>query len=746
MNNTSRTTTVFRRPIAIAVAVLCSSAAPTLVNAQPGMTIEEVTVTARRRSENLQNVPVSVSAFSESALEAQGIADITELQQRLPNTTLQVSRATNTTLTAYIRGIGQQDPLWGFEPGVGIYVDEVYIARPQGAVLDVLDIESIEVLRGPQGTLYGKNTIGGALKYQTRRLGNEPTLDLQATYGSYDRMELKAAGSVPVVEDKLFIGGGIAIMERDGFGEFINTGEDNYNKDVATGHVKIEWRPRDDLEVVLAADRTEDDSNARGGYRLTPSLTTGQQPYGDVFDSDTSLPAENKVETEGYSLRIAWDINDNIALKSITSAREGDTYTNIDFDATAVNSFDVPAIYDDEQFTQELQIAYTGERLNGVAGLYYYDGEACGVFDVILGLTGSTLENGGCVDTQSYSIYAQFSFDVNEQLTVNLGGRYTEDEKDADVYRFVYLGSKFPNDVEAPFAVQSDFSDDESWNEFTPHVGVQYQVNDDVMAYASYTTGFKSGGFDMRANESVNPRANEPFDPETVESFELGVKTTLLDERLRLNAAVFYNDYTDMQVTVQRAIGSTDFATQVVNAGESEMSGIEIEATAVLADNLTLTAVIGYIDAKFTQVDFFNPETQQVEDVSDFWVISNTPEWSSNLALNYIIDISGWSTSITGSLAYRDDTSIFEVPSALDEESYTLYNASIVATSPDEHWWVALHGKNLGDKEYRVAGYNFPATFDGAGNLLAPGLGGEDTVTGFYGDPRTVAVSVGYRF
>ncbi len=708
--------------------------------------IEEVLVTARRRAENLQDVPVAVSAFSAQALEQDGISDITQLQQRLPNTTLQVSRATNSTLTAYIRGIGQQDPLWGFEPGVGIYVDDVYIARPQGAVLDILDVERIEVLRGPQGTLYGKNTIGGAVKYQTRRLGNEPTLNIRGSAGDYNKQELAISGSIPLIENKLYIGGGIATLKRDGFGEFRNTGDDNYNKDLQTAHVKLEWAASENVLVSLSADRTEDDSNPRGGYRLTPSLLTGQQPHSSVFDSDTSQPNLNEVVTEGMSAQLAWQMNDNWEFKSITAKREGSTFVFIDFDATRINSFDVPGLYEDEQFTQEFQLNYSADQLNVVSGLYYYQGDACGAFGVVLGRAGITLENGGCVDTESYSAFAQASYDFTDAFSMSFGGRYTTDEKTADVYRYVFLGTKNPKQTGTRIATQSDFSGDESWSEFSPHIGAQYRFNDDVMGYVSYTSGFKSGGFDMRANAAVNPAAHDPFNPEIVDSFEVGVKSTLMNSRLRLNAAAFFNDYQDMQVTVQRAVGTTDFASQVINAGQSEMRGFEVEALAALTDRLSLSAVVGYIDAEFVELETFNPATGTIIDVADLWVISNTPEWSSNLALSYVADIGGWQSRWAVDASYRGETHIFELPSRLDQSSYSLVNANIVLTSPDQHWTVGLHVKNLTDKEYRIAGYNFPATFDASGNVLAPGLGGDDTVTGFYGDPRTVTLSVGYRF
>ena len=712
-------------------------------NAEEG--VPTLIITARRTEENIQRVPISVTAVTSDQIFESGISNIADIQFHTPNSTLQVSRATNSTLTAYIRGVGQQDPLWGFEPGVGIYIDDVYMARPQGAVMDILDIDRVEVLRGPQGTLYGKNTIGGAVKYVTKEMSGDGEFTFDATVGSFNQRDAKIAAQIPIVKDELYFGMAYASLNRDGFGDYINTGEENYNKELSAFRANFEYRPNDDWFFRLAHDNTQDDSNARGGYRLTPSLVTVQQPYGSIYDSDTSLPAFNDVETGGTSFTADYQINDELSLKYIWAEREGDTYTNIDFDATSVNTFDVPAVYDDEQTTNELQLNYSSDAWHGVFGYYNYEGDACGAFDVILGLAGITLENGGCVHTESSSFYGQANINLDDQWSMTVGGRYTKDEKSADVYRFVFLGSVFPDDNETPLAVQSDFSGNKEWSEFTPRVGVEYQANDRVMYYASYAEGFKSGGFDMRANESVNPLANEPFDPENVNTFEFGIKSDWLDNSLRVNAAAFYTDYEDMQITVQRAVGQNDFATQVVNAGESEIKGFEIEAQAYVNDQFNFNLAIGFIDAEFVRVDFFDPNLGQVVDVSDQWVISNTPEWSMNFGATYTIESSVGDFSINANWAYRSETHIFEIPSALDMGSYNVLNLGVNWYHPEGHWRAGLHVKNALDEEYRVAGYNFPATFDGQGNLVAPGLGGEDTVTGFYGDPQTIALTVGYE-
>ncbi|TVS13963.1 MAG: TonB-dependent receptor, partial [Wenzhouxiangella sp.] len=230
-------------------------------------TMDTIRVTARRREETELDVPISITALSGEALSDVGAQDITYLKQAVPNTTLEVSRGTSNTLTAFIRGVGQQDPVAGFEAGVGIYVDDVFLNRPQGAVLDIFDVERIEVLRGPQGTLYGRNTIGGAVKYVTRRLGRDPRVSLRGSIGSFSQRDLVVSGEMPV-SDTAAIGGAIATFNRDGFGTNLTTGKDNYDKDVLAGRASVEWTPTDQWFIRLAGDYFEDTSNPVGGHRL----------------------------------------------------------------------------------------------------------------------------------------------------------------------------------------------------------------------------------------------------------------------------------------------------------------------------------------------------------------------------------------------------------------------------------------------------------------------------------------------
>ncbi|MBN8649504.1 MAG: TonB-dependent receptor, partial [Caulobacterales bacterium] len=306
---------------------------------------ETVVVTARRREETLKDVPIAVSTFSAAKLENTGAADITALQKSTPNLTMQVARGTNSTLIGFIRGVGQQDPLWGFDPGVGLYVDDVYIARPQGAVLDIYDVARIEVLRGPQGTLYGRNTIGGAVKYVTKKLGSTPRLNAKMAFGSYDQADVTVSGSMPL-NDMFSIGGAFTAQSHDGYGKNLTTGKDQYNKDVFAYRLSAEFNPNDAFSARLSYDNYIDNSNAKHGHREVTALgATGAPVYSganaylglptaNVYDTYAGLGDKNHVENEGESLILEYKVNDGLTLKSITAARKGHTDTVIDFDGT----------------------------------------------------------------------------------------------------------------------------------------------------------------------------------------------------------------------------------------------------------------------------------------------------------------------------------------------------------------------------------------------------------------------------
>src|SRR5690606_4373600 len=308
---------------------------------------------------------------------------------------------------------------------------------------DIFDIERIEVLRGPQGTLYGRNTIGGAVKYGTKRLGKEPNFKARAAYGTYDQKELVLSGDAPL-SDIISVGGAFAVYKRDGYGKNLFTGAEHYNKDVIAGRLSMEITPSDNVFIRIAADRTEDDSNPRHGHRELAGALPGSEYIDDVYDTRAGIGDENSVMTQGVSLLAEWNVNDAITLKSITAYREGKSDTDIDFDNTPSPILDIPAFYKDDQFTQELQLLYTGDRVQAVAGLYYMDGTASGAFDTVIGLANLTTLTAGSVKTKSYAAFADVSYDLTDKLALSVGGRFTRDEKEGTVFRANYLGIRSP--------------------------------------------------------------------------------------------------------------------------------------------------------------------------------------------------------------------------------------------------------------------------------------------------------------
>lgn len=697
--------------------------------------VDDIIVTARRRDEQLKDVPVAVTALSANRLEETGATDITALQQQTPNATVQVARGSNSTLISFIRGVGQQDPLWGFEPGVGLYVDDVYVARPQGAVLDIFDIQRIEVLRGPQGTLYGRNTVGGAIKYVTSRLGAEPEASVRASVGSYNQVDVLATASLPL-SDSFRIGGAYADYNRDGYGSNLNTGAEHYNKDVRAARLSAEWTPSDTVFVRLAYDKVIDESNPRHGHREAAGTGTGAGVPASVYDTFAGIGDRNFVSTEGLALTFEAAISDSLTFKSITASREGSTDTVIDFDNTPAATLDIPAYYADDQFTQEFQLLFDTPRVQGVAGLFYLDARAEGAFDTIVGNLGIVIGTSGFVETESLAAFADVNIDLTDRLHLALGGRYTTDTKTGRVFRANYLGATrsplLRGAVRAPLLVRTDYTREKDFDQFSPKVALSYDFSDDITGYASYSQGFKSGGFDMRGDAVFTPNTVNGYNPETVDSYEVGLKGRA--GPLSFSSAVFFNKYEDQQVTTQ-VPATTGIASFVDNVGSSEFFGAEFEGAWFIADNLTANFAVGYLDSDFKQFLRYNLTTLTFEDISSQVVLQNAPEWTGYLGLTWRTNLNGGDLAITPSVSYRDDYSQFEFPNPiLDQKAYSLVDLSAVWTAPSDRWSLALSGKNLTDEEYRVGGYNFPgATFN-------------NSIIGYYGPPRTVTATLEIKF
>ena len=729
-----------------------------------------IVVTARRREESIQDVPLSITAISGEALAKNGTLEITEIAQEVPNLTLEVSRGTNTTLTAFIRGVGQQDPVAGFEAGVGLYVDDIYLNRPQGAVLDIYDVERIEVLRGPQGTLYGRNTIGGAIKYVTAALPDETAIKVRGTYGSYNQADLIVTASTPV-SDSLKVGVSGARLSRGGFGDnLVQEGVENYNKDVwgARGTIEFDNGP---LFIRLSGDYVKDNSDPRQGHRLLPGAFSGAPVLDDVYDTRAGLDVvDQEVEAYGGGLTIAYELNDTMTVKSITGYRKDHSTTPIDFDSLPQADLDVPAIYRNKQFSQELQFLYEGDRLSGVLGAYYLDASAFTAFDVALFTTGAipsvnlpglNAQTLGDVDTKTWSIFGDFTYDLTDQFSLSVGGRYTWDKRTSRILRTTFVGGYsdlFPPTDAVPIAVTSDFNGSATFKEFTPRASLSFKPNANHTFYATYSKGFKGGGFDPRGQTSQAPDLDGDgdidyadqyeflsFAPETVDSYEIGWKASLLDDSLFISLAAFKGDYTDVQIPGSVGVDSNgdgisdSFVGITSNAGDADVNGVEFEGRAVVGRNfagpgsrLTFNWALGVLDAKYnTFIDALG------NDVADQRVFQNTPDVTVNTGFDLGIPVASGIVDFLGSVSLRSDASQFELPGPLDQDGYALVDASIVYTDDSDRWSIGIHGKNLFDQRYIVSGYDF---------VTGSVLGLEGNLTAFYGDPRRVFVTGQVKF
>ena len=783
-------------------------------NASAGASDTDIVVTARRRNELLLNVPVAITAYSGEQLDRRGALDITDVAKSTPDVTLKASRGTNTTLTAFIRGVGQQDPVAGFEQGVGIYLDDVYLNRPQAAVLDIYDVERIEILRGPQGTLYGRNTIGGAIKYVTRRIPTDgPHASLRTNVGTHGQFDVIGSASAPLT-NTLRVSVAAARLSNTGFGKNLTTGQRNYNKDIWAARGTIEFQPSDRAFIRISGDKTWDDSNPRGGHRLVPNLCrpnqvpsaafdcTGAVPTsGNVFDTAGGLnDPKQRVRSGGGSIWAEFGLTDWLKMRSITGLRQDTSHTPIDFDATQFVDLDVPAIYKNHQFSQELQLVADKGPLKGVFGFYYLDAHAYDAFDVRLyttrptpvtlpsgavlpALPGLTAATEGDVRTKTWAIFGDFTYDFTPQLSVSVGGRWTTDNRRATVLRQTYLlggqpqlGGSSGFGVGIPVATTSNFHGKRTDDAFTPRASINFKPTPDQTLYVSYSKGFKGGGFDPRGQTTACvPPTGTPgpctpaqiydfmaFEPETVDSYEAGWKAALFDRRLQLATAIFDAEYKDVQVPGSFGSvinGVPNFIGITTNAGKARFRGVELETNfraaqniAAAGDRFTMSGSLGYLDAKYLQFETVIAGANV--DVANHRKIQNTPKWTLSGTLDYDTPLGGGRLDANTTLSYRSASQQFELRSpGLDQPRYALWDANLVWRSSGSRYEFGLHAKNIANKKYIIGGYNFLAQNPITGDFLLnaagqpiPTLGRTGVLTAYYGNPRQVFLSAAVNF
>ncbi len=714
---------------------------------------EEIVVTARRVEESLQRVPASVSAFNERALERLQATDSTGLQGAVPNLNIVQGRGSSNATNIYIRGIGQPDALQTFDPAVGFYVDDVYYSRIRGTQIDLLDLERIEVLRGPQGTLYGKNTIGGAFKVVTRKPDQDFRANAELAYGSYDQFELKGAASGPLSET---VAAGFAVLraKRDGYVEDRVLDREYNDRDTIATRAALAFTPSERFRFDVTADYSRDDAALSVGqplnelrYLLTGAVSLPLEQSPDEYDftgrTSPQLPNETKLRHWGVSGIATWDLTDALTFKSISAYRNLVTRDYIDIDATQLQVGDVQVNVDQNQTSQEFQLAYDdGGMFQGVAGLYYlkenitshqeaYGDDVLGSLPPLGRLTFfRTIDDD--LETTSLAAYANASAEVIAGLRVSGGLRYTREEK--DYYRTTTVLSNFP-----ALNTTYVFSPDEGvWEDVSPMVSLDYQFTPSTMAYARYAKGFKSGGFNGRANSASESTA---YEPEKVDSFEVGLKTNV-NRTVRLSLAAFSNDYKDFQARVSgldEINGVPTAVLSVINAGKLRIRGAELEANVTPVDNLLLDAQIGYLDAEYREFD--DTRFTAMGGSRAFQRPAFAPEWTMRFGAQYQVDLGNGGLIIGGQTRYRSETAL-AVDNTLTnsatrieglfQEGYWMHDARVVWESEGRKYSIGLYGQNLSDKVYKTDGQEFSSV----GNIR----------TVYYGAPRTFTLRLTARY
>jgi iron complex outermembrane receptor protein len=728
----------------------------------------EIVVTARRTEERLQRVPASVSAFNERALDRIQAEDTTGLQGAVPNLNIVQGRGSSNATNIYIRGIGQPDALQTFDPAVGVYVDDVYLSRIRGNQLDLLDVDRIEVLRGPQGTLYGKNTIGGAIKYVSRKPGKQFRADASVTVGSYHQFDVQAAVSGPV-SDTLSLGLAFIREKHEGYVKDPVLDRRYNDKNNWGTRGALAFTPSSRFRFDLSADYSHDNDALNVGapinelrhlFSNTVILPLAQDPSDYDFKARTTpgLPNSTKLRHWGVAGTATYDIGDGLTLKSITAYRKLHTKDFIDIDATQAQVGDVLVDVHQHQLSQELQLAYTSDRLSGVAGLYYLDErneshqEAFandlvdltpfrGVFpDFLLGPSNfptflRTIDDD--LKTKSYAGYANASYTIVPNVRLSAGVRWTKETKDYFRTTSTFSSSPLLTSV-APF----DFAPPKGkWTDVSPMASLDWQATPTTMLYARVAKGFQSGGFNGRAND---PSTSTKYDPEKVLSYEAGFKTTILN-RLRLNGDVFYNNYKDFQARVSGiatdpTTGLPDPVLSVLNAGKLSIKGAELEASWTPLDGLLLDTQIGYLDAKYKEFD--DAQFSNFGGSRAFQTPAFSPKWTLRAGAQYSFGLGSMGgITIGGQTRYRSrqalavdntfvntDTEI----QGLFQNGYWLEDARIVWEDSSKKFAVGLYGYNLTNKLYKTDAQEFSSI----GNIR----------TVYFGAPRTVSLKLTARY
>jgi iron complex outermembrane receptor protein len=727
--------------------------------------LDEIVVTARKREENLQDTPISVTAFSGAALAERQVANVADIGSFTPNLIIDSASAlggSSSTISAFIRGVGQSDFNLTIDPGVGLYLDGVYISRSVGSLLDTVDLARVEVLRGPQGALFGKNTIGGAIVLTSEQPDDEFAGQFEAVTGSYSRIDVKGMLNVPLSE-RLAMRITGSTQNRDGYYRRLQDGGRMGNKSSLSGRFQLAWEATDTLMLSMSIDGTRVREEGK------PLTLIAVNPVADFagfwnfavngatcFTPPTGLPVPNSpacyndqwitadrratnttggnfsnLDLWGGALTVDWELG-AVNFKSISAYRDLKSVFFQDYDGSPLPIGETGNVYSQIQFSQEFQFSGTAfdDRLKWLVGLYYLKEKGTDVNSLTFSV--ADFVSGGKVSNDSYAAFSQLGFAVTDQLNLTLGARYTSETKRFTPDQFIQNDrtggtvlalSRFFIPTGNPdgnlILPQTEASTKD--NEFTPAVSLDYKVSENLLLYVSYSKGFKSGGFTQRV---FPPEAVIPdFGPERVTAYETGMKSELLDRRLRFNVAAFQSDYSGLQIIVNEGV-----APKVRNAGKARIRGFELEAEAVLSDAIRLTAGVGYTHADYLRV---NPAAVGITAANKF---GNVPAWTATAGVSadlfqlgegQVFSRVDWSYR---SAHFKDAVNTPEIR----QPAYSLFNASLSWRAEDDEWGLTAGVTNLFDKDYLVSGYNDIATIG--------------VITGTYARPREWFVKANIRF
>jgi iron complex outermembrane recepter protein len=762
--------------------------------------LEEIVVTAEKRTERIQDVPIAITAFSEAMLQNKGIVDLHGLSQLTPNVTLDQGSpfsGSNSVLSASIRGIGQDDFAFNLDPGVGVYVDGVYFARTVGANQSLLDVERIEILKGPQGTLFGRNTIGGAISIVTRTPGDEFDVKAQATTGSYSRRDVSILADIPLAPNLLSTIT-FSTQYQDGYqkripypsptpyvadplGALHSSGTEAFDTQGGTNQqvvrAKVLWKAADSVTATFTADWTHTNQpstastplaeitsgpNAVFGafYNLclqgvpfvptaalvcgprgvvgTPLWQANLNPattrllYGPAVTNTGNIDTTyatgqnfDKLDSYGTAATVDWDIDTAFKVRSITSYRRLHWDAGLDADGSPIDFFELSFAEGQHQFSQELQLIADlfDSKLKVVSGLYYFD-EGGYIHDFVT-FGGGLLQVDGPneLETKSYAAYIHGDYRVTDKFGVTLGGRISEDRKaftggQQDLNQFFYkisgcfpptasasligapanltcqqaLGFPNPDNVNQVYPIGENH---QNFTEFTPTLGAQYHFSDDVMGYASFAKGFKTGGWTTRLTAPLPPGSPaQAFGPETDRTYEIGLKSDWLDRTLMVNAAAFVSYYDGIQLTYQI---STSPVTQ--NAGNALIKGFEVEAQSILDQHFSLTGNVGYLDAYYTEVSTFAQATTGSS-------LPKTPRLKFTLSPDAHTSLPNGATLRLG-VDYTHTAEMFndvQNTPLLARPKEDMFNASTAITSPNGKVTFTVGGTNLSDRRFITTG------------------------------------------